>query len=188
MAKPKSVKLRSLIMIRTLFKYADAKHPIGFQEMNEHLRPYALDCDRRALNDTIETLEEFGIKVSYRAPKYAGKAWIEEPLFSDQDIGCLIFALTTNPHISKTQAEKILEKIKPFVTVYQEPLLANNMEFSKEQVTEDSLWGVFSVIQEAISKNYKIQYTTNILKYNKDQKQFVIRKLFQHIFIFKPFQ
>lgn len=176
MAKPKSVKLRSLIMLRTLFKYSDAKHPIGFQEVNDHLRPYSLDCDRRSLNDTIEILKEFGIKVSYRPQKYAGKAWIEESPFSDKDIGCLVFALTTNPDISKTQATNILQKIKPFVTVYQEPLLTNNVTFAKENEADDSLWDVFSVLQDACSTKRKIQYTTNCSKYDKAQKSIAIEQ------------
>ena len=73
MAKPKSVKLRSLLMLHTLFKYSDANHPVDWETMNQHLRPYALDCDRRAMNDTLETLEEFGVRVSRNTSKFTCK-------------------------------------------------------------------------------------------------------------------
>lgn len=176
MAKPKSVKLRMLIILRTLFKYSDEKHPIYIQEINAHLRPYGLDCNRRVLNDAVETLKEFGIDVSYATPQYAGKAWITEPLFSDKDIGCFVFALTTNPHIPKAQAAEMLEKIKPFVTVYQEPLLCNKVESPKEKEEDGLLWEVFSTIQEACVSNRKIQYTTDSLRYNKDQTGIATRQ------------
>ena len=174
MSKPKSVKLRTLIMLRTLFKYSDANHPVDFRFINEQLQPYSLNCDRRALNDTIEALSEFGVKVSNKSPKYSGKVWIDDRLFSDSDIACLAFALTTNPHIPKKQAAKLLENIKAHVTVYQEPLLTNHVEFMPEEESDDVLWHTFSAIQTAISKGFKIQYTTNFLKYNKDHNDVTI--------------
>lgn len=167
MAKPKSNKLRTLVILRTLFKYSDATHPIGLRVINEQLRPYALECNRGTLSRTLETLEEFGINVSCNTQKYTANVWIKENLFSDEDISCLILALTTNSHISKAQAAQLLEKLKSFVTVYQEPLLKNIVE-SVEDETDSSLVDVFSVIQEACCKKRKIQYTTDCLKYNND--------------------
>ena len=93
MAKPKSVKLRSLLMLRTLFKYSDANHPIDWEEMNQHLRPYALDCNRRSMNDTIENLEGFGIKISRNTSKFTCRVWFEDRPLSDSDISYLTFAL-----------------------------------------------------------------------------------------------
>ncbi|MBP3685050.1 MAG: hypothetical protein J6J12_08855 [Oscillospiraceae bacterium] len=170
MAKPKSVKLRSLLMLRTLFKYSDANHPIDWEEMNQHLRPYALDCNRRSMNDTIENLEGFGIKISRNTSKFTCRVWFEDRPLSDSDISYLTFALTTNPYVSPKLAATLLKKMKPFVTVYQEPMLSDNVVLTRKDDEDDSQWRIYTAIQEACSKNLKIQYTKNLLKYDKDKK------------------
>lgn len=162
MAKPKSTKQRALIISQTLFKYSDEKHPVDLEQINKELRPYALDCDRRSLNDTIDVLKTLGVKISDRFEERTHGVWVGDRPLSDNDINCLTFAITTNPHISRPKAEELLEKLKHFVTVYQEPLLTNNVEVGQTVESDDSLWKKFSVIQEAFSTNRRIQITMKL--------------------------
>ena len=124
MAKPKSLKLRTLVTLHALWKHSDANHRMNTVKLNEHLRPYNVGCTTsRVLNDTVRILREWGMDVRSKGVWENQGIWIENRPLPDHELSRLIFAVTTNPHLSKDQASDILQSLKPFVTVYQEHLL-----------------------------------------------------------------
>ena len=123
MAKPKSMKLRTLVTLHALFKHSDATHRMNSIKLNDFLRPYNLDCTSRVLNDTVRVLREFGVDVRNKGVWENQGIWIQDRPLPDAELNQLIFAVTTNPHLSKSQATEILQNLQPFVTVYQEHLL-----------------------------------------------------------------
>ena len=162
MAKPKSVKLRALITLRTLLKYADSDHRMTSARLNEFLKPYGLDCDMRVWGDTIRVLQEFGFDVRSRGKHYKREIWIDNSPLKQSDLARLIFAVSTNTNLSRQQATEILQVLKPFVTVYQEPLLKSNVEAPQEFDAKKCPYEVYTVIQEAISANRRVLYTESL--------------------------
>lgn len=61
--KPKSGKLRFLLILQTLFKYTDKDHRLNMVKLNEYLRPYNLDGESKILQDAVTALREFGFDV-----------------------------------------------------------------------------------------------------------------------------
>ena len=166
MAKPKSMKQRTLITLRALYKYSDAEHRMNTVKLNEFLRPYGLNCTSRVLNDTVRVMRESGIDVRNKGEWDNQGIWIEDRPLPSHELRRLIFAVTTNPHLSKTQATEILQSLKPLVTVYQEDLLQGLIDTEPTEEPDDSLYWTFSVIQEAIQQKRRIRYTVDYLKYN----------------------
>ena len=166
MAKPKSMKLRTLITVHALLKYSDAKHRMNTLKLNKYLQPYGLDCTSRVLNDTVRVLREIGIDVRHKGEWDSQGVWIENRPFPGEELNKLIFAVNTNPHLTKDQATEILQGLKPFVTIYQEPQLQGLVETESRLEMVDKLYSIYAVINEAITTKRRIRYTTKYIKYN----------------------
>ncbi len=166
MAKPKSAKLRTLIALHTLYKYTDKEHRMNSLQLNEYLRPYGLECSNIFLSKLIRAMQEYGIDV-YQSGSFEKRGvFVQDHPLSEEQLQKLIFAVTTNPHLSKDQATEILQGLKPFVTVYQEPLLRGTVETDPIMVSED-LYQTYTIIQEAISSDRRIVFRVDRLKYDK---------------------
>lgn len=169
MAKPKSMKLRTLVTLHALYKYSDAEHRMNTVKLNEHLRPYNVNCTTsRVLNDTVRIMREFGIDVRNKGEWENQGIWIENHPLPLHELNRLIFAVTTNPHLSKSQATEILQSLKPFVTVYQEDLLQAFVDTQPQEDPDDMLYWTFSVIQEAVSQKRRVRYKVDYTKYNAE--------------------
>lgn len=171
MAKPKSLKLRTLVTLHALFKYSDADHRMNTVKLNKYLRPYNVGCTTsRVLNDTVRIMREFGIDVRNKGEWDNQGVWIENRPLPEHELNRLIFAVTTNPHLSKAQATEILQSLKPFVTVYQEELLQGHVETTQGLEPDDMLYWTYSVIQAAISAKRRVRYAVDYVKYDKETK------------------
>lgn len=166
MAKPKSMKLRTLVTLHALLKYSDKNHRMHSIKLNEFLRPYGLNCTSRVLSDTVRVLREFGFDVRYKGEWDSQGVWIENRPLPDHELKRLIFAVTTNPHLSQGQATDILQSLKPFVTVYQEPLLQGLVQPEPSEDPDDSLYWAYSVIHEAIASGRRVRYSVDYTKFN----------------------
>ena len=121
--KVRSIKLRTLIMLRTLYKYTDKNHRMNSIQMNEHLKPYGLDSERGALCDTVRTLRAFGIEVKQRIGGPYQGVWIEDSLISDEALEKILYAVSTHPEFTKEDAKMVRDGLRPLMTVYQEARL-----------------------------------------------------------------
>lgn len=163
MYKPNSVKLRTLLTLRALLKYSDEQHRMNSVTMNEHLRPYGLECHQRVLGETVSALREFGFDI--RRKGYKQGFWMEERPLSDDAADRLVFAVTTNPYLSEAQANEALQSLKPFVTVYREGKLAGMPHKTLSDEPSDTLYKTYTIVREAIAAGRRVQYTVDNIKY-----------------------
>lgn len=184
MAKPKSMKLRTIVTLRALLKYSDANHRMNSIKLNEHLRSYGLDCTGRVLRDTVHILREIGIDVRHKGEWDNQGIWIENRPLPDHELNRLIFAVSTNPHLSKDQATDILQSLKPFVTVYQEPQLQGLVETISSFAVKNDLYDIYAVINEAIATKRRVRYSTKYVKYIDEKR--VLEEKEQWTTLFTP--
>lgn len=173
MAKPRSMKMRTFLTLHALFKYSDKDHRMNSRKLNEYLRPYNLDCDQKVLSHTAQMMKEFGFDIRSKGEWEHQGIWIENRPLPDHELSRLIFAVTTNPHLSREQATDILQSLKPFVTVYQEHLLQGLVEAPEgadAPKVDDSLYWTYLVVQEAISAGRRVRYSVDYLKYDKESQ------------------
>ncbi len=168
MAKPKSLKLRTLVTLYTLWKHTDSKHRLNSGKLNEHLRPYGLECSPRVLGETVRVLKEFGFDVESKGEWNHYGVWIKNRPLSEDELQRLIFAVTSNPHLTQKQATDILQSLKPCVTLYQEELLKGFVKTNPDLLTDDNLYEVYSLVHNAILMKRRIRYTVDYIKHNKE--------------------
>lgn len=78
----------------------------------------------------------------------------------------IIFAVSTNPLLSKEEATDILQALKPVVTIYQEEELAGYVEKKHHTEQNDRLFDICRTVQHAIRTNSRIRYTTDNINPN----------------------
>lgn len=156
--KAKSMKLRMLITLHTLFKHSDKEHRINSVQLNEFMTPYGLECTGIVLRDTVRVMQEFGIDVR-RGGEYNHKGyWINNRPLSDSVLHRIIFAISTNPFLSETQAAELMGELRPLVTVYQEPLLQSTVTRGELTCAEPQLYDNYIAVCSAIREKRRVAY------------------------------
>lgn len=153
--KPKSGKLRFLLILQALFKYTDKDHRLNMVKLNEYLRPYNLDGESKILQDAVTALREFGFDVKQEGCRGNRGVWIENCLMPEDMLKQLVFSLDTNPYLTWEQKDEYLNALKPFVTVYQEPILHSigEMKYSADEHT----CALYHLIAQAIVQKKRIR-------------------------------
>ena len=161
------MKLRTLITLHAIFKHSDENHRMSTPKINEYLKPYGLECTRRVTNDMTKVMREFGIDVRYKGNFDKQGFWINDRPLSDPYLNRLIFAVSTNPHLSREQATDILSYLSPLVTEFQEPKLVGTIDNVPDMEADDMLFYVYSTICEAIRLKRRVVFNTEYLEYKK---------------------
>jgi len=157
--RPKSMRLRFLKALHAFWKHTDKDHRLNLKTLNEQFLPSELSfLSPRALAQTLGAMREFGIDIRRAGRGPHDGIWIETRPLSDRDIYALNFAVSTNPHLSKENAEEILHALKPFVTVYQEPLLEVCTENDPNNCIPTDFIDKFSIIHKAICTKSNIRF------------------------------
>lgn len=78
----------------------------------------------------------------------------------------IIFAVSTNPLLSKDEATDILQALKPVVTIYQEEELEGYIEKKHHTELNDRLFDICRTVRRAIRTNSRIRYTTDEIDSN----------------------
>lgn len=153
--KPKSGKLRFLLILQALFKYTDKDHRLNMVKLNEYLRPYNLDGESKILQDTVTALREFGFDVKQEGCRGNRGVWIENCLMPKELLKQLVFALDTNPYLTREQVDEYLNTLKPFVTVYQEPMLQSIVEMKCS--VDGHTCSLYHLVAQAIVQKKRIR-------------------------------
>jgi len=125
--------------------------------LNEYLKPYGLECTRVALSGMLTAFREYGLEIKEKGLWDKHGYWIENPLISSETLENLIFAVSTNPHLTQEQATAILSSLKPFVTVYQEPMLTSI--YSSINGSDDRLRTIYNTVHQAVVQNKIVFYS-----------------------------
>ena len=169
--KAKSMKLRTLITLHALFKHTDKTHRMNSTKLNEFLKPHGLECSKRVISDTAKVMREFGIDVQLSGSFDKQGFWIEKRPLPDEALHKLIFAVTTNPHITQEQGNEILNALVPLVTVYNEPLLISSVETKPSFPVNEFLFKIYSTIIDAIANKRRVMYTVETIRYDKETNE-----------------
>lgn len=171
--KAKSIKLRMLITMIALMKHSDEEHRLNTRKLNMFLNPYGLECDNRSIADTIRVMKEYGFNIQSKGAGFAYGAWLEDRPLDAENLNALIFAVSTNPYISKSESERILQLLSPFVTSFQEPLLKSWVDKLYEPDGNNNLCKKYTTIREAISANRGLRYNATFYQYDNEKKEII---------------
>ena len=166
--KAKSMKLRTLITLHTIWKNTDENHRLNTTKLNHALRPYGLECEGRVLADTVRIMREYGIDVRSKGCWDNDGIWLADRPLKDDVLDKLIFAVQSNPYLPKGQEKEILASLMPLVTAYQEDKLSQSIIASDKLRANERTYEIYTVIQEAIREKRRVVYYVEYVQYNKE--------------------
>ena len=180
--KAKSMKLRFLLTMKAFFKYTDENHRLNTVKLNKILRPYGLECTFRVLSDSARILKEYGFDVRSKGEWKHQGFWIHNRPLSDETLKKLVFAVSSNPHITDEETTEILCSLAPFVTYYQEPMLCGGVLETDPSTHDEKLYEKYNIIAEAIHLSRRILYTIEEVRFNKEEQSVYKAKQWETLF------
>ncbi len=157
MSQKKSSKLRTIHTLRILYKYSDEKHRFSTRKLNEHLKPLGLECTARVLSDTVDNLRKCGVNVGSKGRWEKQGVWIEDKLISDENFKLLMFAITSNPHLTKEEKGVAVDSVKPFLTIYQEDDITDIVNDIAPRNSSATPFQVYCAASEAIKHKKQLR-------------------------------
>ena len=188
--KRKGQKYKSLLVWQVLLKRTDEEHPLSVDDIQDHLRMYGVETERRSIyrdikdlkalletdyNADIEDRERLGYEIGYTRKQPSGFMVTQRP-YSFDDVMLLAECINSAKFISEGQAENLREMLGSFCSEKQEERLLDEVyNIDRVKTPNKEVIYTLSTLNEAIKNKHKIGF--NYLKYTiQDRKQQTARR------------
>ncbi len=178
--KPK--KLIPFCILKILQEESDADHRLSQQDIIKHLkRKFDMDVDRKTVKTNLMYLKEADFKIDYNeVPRPITKDGKNEESyilsdfcllreFEDSELRLLIDSLLFSKHLPYSQCEALVKKIKGLSNKYFKARTQYISTMPQDRTDNQQLFYTIDIIDEAISKDKKVQF--EYLEYDTDLKQ-----------------
>lgn len=178
MGAPK--KLLILYILDIFKEHTDENHKLLQKDIINILKSdYDMICDRKTIKQNIINLIDYGCDIVNDNGWY-----LVERDFEDSEIRVLIDSVLYSKNISKSQAEKLIDKLKKLSNKYFKARVKHIYNIKDFQHTNnEQVFYNIDIIDEAIEKNKKIAFVYN--EYKTDMKLHPKR---HEKYIFNPYQ
>lgn len=149
-------KTRILAVYNILKRKSDEEHPINAKSIIEDLSVLGYDCERKTLYADIEALNLFGIEVIHT--DYPSKGYfLSDRSFEISEISLLIDAVLSADFITPKKTEKLINKLRSFLSIYQEKDNTKNTFINNlNKCDNEEIYYSIDLIQRAINNRRKI--------------------------------
>lgn len=180
--QPKKLVLFNILDI--LRKYTDENHRLSQKEIEEILKnEYEMTVDRKTVKTSLMNLEDFGYDLEYsesvRPVKNKKTGEMEDTYvlsdfylhrdFEDSELRLLVDSLLFSKHLAYSQCKDLVEKLEKQSNVYFKSRIDHITTVPQDRTPNRQLFYTIDVLDEAISKNKKVQF--KYLEYNTDLTQ-----------------
>ena len=182
--KRQGQKYKSLLVWQVLLKRTDAEHPLSVDDIQDHLRMYGVETERRSIyrdiNDLkelleidydadIEDRERLGYEIGYTRKQPSGYMVTQRP-YSFDDVMLLAECINSAKFISETQAEGLREMLGSFCSEAQEDRLLDEVyNIDRIKTPNSEVIYTLSTLNEAIKNRHKVSFT--YLKYTVENRK-----------------
>lgn len=135
MSKKANQKAKLLHLQQILLEETDEKHVLTVQQLIERLAELEIPAERKSLYDDIATLQAFGldiIAVRSRANIYR----VGSRVFTSAELQLLAETVVKAPAITRTKAQKLIEKLGRLGSKYQAEALQASLKAQKYEEAE----------------------------------------------------
>ena len=188
--KRQGQKYKSLLVWQVLLKRTDAEHPLSVDDIQDHLRMYGVETERRSIyrdiNDLkelletdfgadIEDRERLGYEIGYTRKQPSGYMVTQRP-YSFDDVMLLAECINSAKFISEGQAEGLREMLGSFCSEAQEARLLDEVyNIDRVKTPNTEVIYTLSTLNEAIKNKHKIGF--QYMKYTiEDREQQTARR------------
>ena len=182
--KREGQKYKSLLVWQVLLKRTDEEHPLSVEDIQDHLRMYGIETERRSIYRDIKALQELldldfdadiedrerlGYEISHTRKQPSGYMVTQRP-YSFDDVMLLAECINSAKFISEEQAEGLREMLGGFCSEAQEARLLDEVyNIDRVKTPNTEVIYTLSTLNEAIKNRHKISFT--YLKYTVENRK-----------------
>ena len=158
-------KMLNMLILDILKEYSDSNHRLLQQDIINLLENnYGMSCERRAVKNNIDKLQEMGYKIVSKKGYY-----LEEREFTDAELRLLIDGVFTSGAITDKEAHELVKKLEKFSNRYFKTHVSHVHSVSSGRNAENqNIMASIAAVDAAISKGKKIEFS--YLQYGVDFK------------------
>lgn len=177
-------KYKSLLVWQVLLKRTDEEHPLSVDDIQDHLRMYGVETERRSIyrdisdlkelletdyDADIEDRERLGYEIGYTRKQPSGYMISQRP-YSFDDVMLLAECINSAKFISAEQAEGLREMLGGFCSEWQERRLLDEVyNIDRVKTPNTEVIYTLSTLNEAIKNRHKVSFT--YLKYTVENRK-----------------
>lgn len=156
MANRPNQKLRLLFLLKILMEKTDSTHGLTTQQIIEELAYHDLEAERKAIYRDLQTLRDFGLKVSQQN----GKEWrlVSRPL-ELQELIMLVDAVQSSPFLTDELTDHLIDKLQRLASLDERELMHKRIDVpSRVKMQNSGALQNIDLIQQAMRTKRKINF------------------------------
>lgn len=162
-------KNRVLAFYKILIRYTDEQHQISMQDILLHMESEGYSCSEDSIRRYIKQLRnELGVDIISSRGRNA-KYFIGVRLLEKEEMKLIVDSINASNFIEKTIADKMIEKLKNTMSIYDaEEMERNVLGVSIAKAENKKILYNVNKLQEAMAADVQISF--NNLAWNKNKK------------------
>lgn len=168
MAKSQKQKSRILVLARIFREETDENHGLSLAQLEDRLREYGVESERKTMYNDIEALRNAGIDIIADKQARNTTYFLASREFELPELYLLANAVASSKFISKRKSFKLIRKISSLAGKHEEKRLMRQITVSdRVKSTNESIYYTINDVNEAIAEGKKISF----LYFNYDEKK-----------------
>ena len=173
MPRKDNQKKKLLALREVMFQYTDETHGLTISEIQEHLKAYDVEADRRTLYEDMVLLEEFGIEISNERFGRGTKYYVSSREFDLPELKLLIDSVQASKFLSEKTTSDLIRKMEGLCSRYEAKQLQREVIVSNRvKTTNKSIFYNVDGIHRAIASNLQVQFRYFDYDLQKEKKYF----------------
>lgn len=166
---------RLFVIIEYLWKYSSSRNPKSIEDILHYLELHKIDGGLKAVRNDLKFLTSgeslIQVKTAQIGRNQYRYYWIEDRHFEIHELRYLMDAISSARFISERETERIIEKLKAFVSKDEAGLVENQLVHTFAKMDSPQFARTVQIIHRAISEKRAIRFRYG--RYSVD-KEFVL--------------
>ena len=159
MSRGLNQKFKFTYLMQVMLEKTDEDHSLTMNEILTELERYGVTAERKSIYTDFADMEKFGIEIIKNQIGRETYYHVGAREFELAEVKLLIDAIQASKFITKKKSEKLIKKVKSFVSDYQARELSRQVFISDRVKTmNESVYYNVDYIHTAINENKKIVF------------------------------
>lgn len=170
MAKTRNQRFRLLTLARIFRDETDENHGLSLAQLEDRLKEYGAESERKTMYSDIEALREAGIDIVASKQARNTKYFLASREFEKPELYLLANAVASSKFISSRKSMQLIKKISAIAGKHEGKKLMRQITVSdRVKSTNESIYYTINSINEAIASGKKISFL--YFNYNEKKKK-----------------
>lgn len=161
-------KQRLLFVLKELYQNSDEKHPISCGELILRCSEQGFGCDRKAIYNDLQALEESGFDILYtRTPRQG--YFLASRLFEAAELRLVRDSLQASRMISPKKKQRLFQKLSALGSKYDAVYLNAPSLPEENKTVNEGLFYTIDLLLKAIDENHPVSFYYYDLDLNRQK-------------------